>query len=219
MGFEDPQSRDLAKHVGLHPGILLGCFNHSNFTALVQWLVARIADAGIVARIGASLSPRCLARLCQRGGLSTSAAAGGPPVAMAVAANNVAGLRRKFTARSWLVRPPPCDRPLTGSCGNTTFIVSYTLRNEDKWWTRPTSFNAPGQRQPLAKRVCQGPRAQCRSGICCQASVPCPVAQSGGDTSDDSATTAETSPSQASCAGCHPGASLPSGEDNDDEGD
>eukprot|EP00971_Amphidinium_carterae_P262113 5199144-Amphidinium_carterae.1 len=27
-----------SRHVGLHPGILLGCYNHPQFTPLVQWL-------------------------------------------------------------------------------------------------------------------------------------------------------------------------------------
>eukprot|EP00971_Amphidinium_carterae_P332064 6466004-Amphidinium_carterae.1 len=47
FGFTDPASREFSRHVGLHPGILLACYNDRDFRPLVQWVVSRIADAGI----------------------------------------------------------------------------------------------------------------------------------------------------------------------------
>eukprot|EP00971_Amphidinium_carterae_P112343 2225120-Amphidinium_carterae.2 len=63
FGFEDPASWEFAKHVGLHPGILLGCYNHHQFTPLVQWIVSRIADAGI----GDDAPPHVVVFVCKSG--------------------------------------------------------------------------------------------------------------------------------------------------------
>eukprot|EP00971_Amphidinium_carterae_P272144 5401223-Amphidinium_carterae.1 len=45
--FDDPQSYDLRRHVGMHPGIIQGCFEHPGFTPLVQWLIPHLSSAGI----------------------------------------------------------------------------------------------------------------------------------------------------------------------------